>query len=104
MADEKKPADPRVGVASWTKLLDDLLQREETKELFAKATEEARKSGAPETDPLTALVKLMARLKTDAQKRAAETNRVDTADANTWLKEHWRAPHNCAICTENNWG
>ena len=38
-----------------------------------------------------------------AQKRAAETNVVDNALANTWFKEHWPEPRKCPICAHTNW-
>ncbi len=43
-------------------------------------------------------------IKVSAQQRAAETNSVDSKSANAWLKEHWIASRQCAVCTSLNWG
>jgi hypothetical protein len=56
------------------------------------------------TNWLEALGYLTKEAKAAAQKRAAETNLVDNAAANAWLKEHWTKPRKCAVCSKETWG
>jgi hypothetical protein len=39
-----------------------------------------------------------------AQKRAAETNTVESGAANMWFNQYWPQPRKCPVCTRENWG
>ncbi|MHB8381165.1 MAG: hypothetical protein ACYDC3_02325 [Candidatus Binataceae bacterium] len=51
-------------------------------------------------DPLAAL---LAMARAEIQKKAAETNEVDTGLANAWFDRHWKQPRKCPICEQINW-
>jgi hypothetical protein len=106
MADEKKPSLPlgQTGIEAAVKAVLQTSNPTSTEEksaltLLAEALAEREKTGQSD-----ALTKILESLRTDAQKKAAETNEVDFALANAWFAQHWEEPRNCPICKKVTWG
>jgi hypothetical protein len=78
------------------------LLRSNIAEALKQITEESAKSD-PTKEP--AIQFIMAAVKAEGQKKAAETGEVDGDLTNAWLKDHWSLDRRiCPICGTNDWG
>jgi hypothetical protein len=102
MADEKPKDSVSDYLAKLTELTKTLGENKEKREEFSKNLGLFAQTSSGFSPEILEAVR-RALLQTDAQRLAAETNKVDNALANAWFANHWPQPRHCPVCRSNNW-